>query len=125
MPTLPCHRCCESRAGNRPGIPLLEEDRNTDQRQQPFRSSNTPLRRPTPLLVVQHPFLSCNTPSGCHFELSLAGDWWAAAPAEEWAALPEEARSRAARSFCAPSGDRRQELVFIGDATRMDQEAIR
>mmetsp|Transcript_16591 Transcript_16591/g.36099 ORF Transcript_16591/g.36099 Transcript_16591/m.36099 type:complete len:657 (-) Transcript_16591:102-2072(-) len=62
--------------------------------------------------------------AGSHFELSLAGDWWAAAAPEEWAALPVEARTRVARSFCALSGDRRQELVFIGHVTQMDQQGI-
>jgi G3E family GTPase len=47
-----------------------------------------------------------------------AGIWWAALPREEW---PEEteALARMQETWREPYGDRRQELVLIGDATKL------
>jgi G3E family GTPase len=55
--------------------------------------------------------------AGVSYQISPAGVWWAAAPAEEW---PEETPENAdlltdiRSQFDGPYGDRRQEIVFIG-----------
>lgn len=53
-------------------------------------------------------------PTGQHFEIREEGDWWAAVPDDEW---PDEASGQRAvilSDFAPGSGDRRQEIVFIG-----------
>lgn len=53
-------------------------------------------------------------PAGQHFEIREEGDWWATVPDEEW---PDEAsgqRGVILADFAPGSGDRRQEIVFIG-----------
>jgi G3E family GTPase len=54
--------------------------------------------------------------------LAPTGRWWVATPRANW---PKDAAAleRIRRSWAAPWGDRRQELVFIGDRT-MDRPAI-
>lgn len=47
-----------------------------------------------------------------------AGIWWAALPREEWPEEPE-ALARMQETWREPYGDRRQELVLIGDASRL------
>lgn len=47
-----------------------------------------------------------------------AGIWWAALPREEWPEEPE-ALMRMQETWREPYGDRRQELVLIGDAARL------
>jgi G3E family GTPase len=47
-----------------------------------------------------------------------AGIWWAALPREEWPQEPE-ALTRMQETWREPYGDRRQELVLIGDATQV------
>jgi G3E family GTPase len=54
--------------------------------------------------------------------LSAAGTWWAAAPAEEWPDDPA-ARAEIAADWQEPFGDRRQELVIIGAA--LDEAEVR
>ena len=51
-----------------------------------------------------------------------AGQWWAAAPAEDWPADPE-LRSEIMEKWVEPFGDARQELVFIGQT--LDEAALR
>lgn len=60
--------------------------------------------------------------AGCSVRLSPAGYWWASAPEEEW---PEDEDSimRIKSEFSGAFGDRRQELVFIGNA--MKESSIR
>jgi G3E family GTPase len=51
--------------------------------------------------------------AGCSVRINPAGYWWSAAPKEEWP--DDEASIGQIRSqFEGPYGDRRQELVFIG-----------
>jgi len=47
-----------------------------------------------------------------------AGIWWAALPREEWPQEPE-ALQRIQATWREPYGDRRQELVLIGEATQL------
>ncbi len=59
--------------------------------------------------------------AGCSVRMNPAGYWWAAVPAEEWPDDEEaikEIRSRLQGEY----GDRRQELVFIGN--RMNRDRI-
>jgi G3E family GTPase len=60
--------------------------------------------------------------AGCSVRIQPAGYWWAAAPEDQW---PQDESSVAdIRSFYdGPHGDRRQELVFIGQ--ELDESHIR
>lgn len=60
--------------------------------------------------------------AGCSVEMNPAGFWWAAATKDEW---PEDSEEMAEirSQYDGPYGDRRQELVFIGNA--MDEAATR
>ncbi|WP_114375141.1 zinc metallochaperone GTPase ZigA [Elioraea thermophila] len=51
-----------------------------------------------------------------------AGFWWAAVPRERWPDDPEW-RAGVRKLWCSPYGDRRQEIVFIGQ--HMDEVGIR
>jgi G3E family GTPase len=51
-----------------------------------------------------------------------AGQWWAAAPAEEWPA-DSISRDEILAKWSEPYGDRRQELVFIGQ--NVDEQRLR
>lgn len=53
-----------------------------------------------------------------------AGIWWAALPREEWPEEPD-ALMRMQETWREPYGDRRQELVLIGDAARLGDIARR
>jgi G3E family GTPase len=60
--------------------------------------------------------------AGCSVRMNPAGYWWAAVTEEEWPEDPsavEEIR----KNFEGRHGDRRQELVFIGN--QMDETRIR
>jgi G3E family GTPase len=50
-----------------------------------------------------------------------AGIWWAALPREEWPEEPE-ALLRMQETWREPYGDRRQELILIGDAEQLSTE---
>jgi G3E family GTPase len=52
--------------------------------------------------------------NGC----GVAGIWWAALPREEWPEEPE-ALARMQETWREPYGDRRQELILIGDAAQI------
>jgi len=60
--------------------------------------------------------------AGCSVQMHPAGFWWASAPDEFW---PEDDEQRAElmAKLDGPYGDRRQELVFIGDG--MDEFRVR
>jgi G3E family GTPase len=60
--------------------------------------------------------------AGVSIRMDPAGFWWAAAPEEEWPTDDLEI-NRIRSLYDGPYGDRRQELVFIGNA--MDESAIR
>lgn len=60
--------------------------------------------------------------AGCSLRLNPAGQWWSAAAAEEWPDDEEEI-AKIESEFDGLYGDRRQELVFIGNA--MDEKSIR
>jgi G3E family GTPase len=59
--------------------------------------------------------------AGCSIRMNPAGLWWAAVPRDEW---PDDDTFRAeiGSKLTGPHGDRRQELVFIGNG--MDQERV-
>lgn len=59
--------------------------------------------------------------AGCSIRMNPAGFWWAAAPDDEWPD-DEESIAEIRSKFVGEHGDRRQELVFIGNA--MDQRRI-
>ena len=59
--------------------------------------------------------------AGCSVRMNPAGFWWAAAPADEWPD-DEETVSEIHSNFSGEHGDRRQELVFIGQG--LDQQRI-
>ncbi|WP_040769880.1 zinc metallochaperone GTPase ZigA [Novipirellula maiorica] len=59
--------------------------------------------------------------AGCSIRMNPAGFWWAAAPQDEWPD-DEESVAEIRAKFVGEHGDRRQELVFIGNA--MDRERI-
>ena len=48
---------------------------------------------------------------GQYLEIATLGRWWADLPREEW---PPGAEEEITRDFEGNHGDRRQELVFIG-----------
>jgi G3E family GTPase len=54
-------------------------------------------------------------------EVSIAGQWWAGIPENQWPSAPEE-RDRILRHWEEPFGDRRQEIVVIGQ--KMDRESL-
>lgn len=60
--------------------------------------------------------------AGCSIRMDPAGFWWAATPHEEWPDDEESILDIRTR-FVGEYGDRRQELVFIGNA--MDEQRIR
>lgn len=60
--------------------------------------------------------------AGCSVRIDPAGYWWSAAPESEWPTEDEDI-ARIRSIFEGAYGDRRQELVFIGNA--MDEESIR
>ena len=57
--------------------------------------------------------------AGKHLEVSEMGRWWASVPRDEW---PEAHEQSILEDFDGASGDRRQELVFIGAG--LDEGAI-
>jgi len=59
--------------------------------------------------------------AGCSIRLNPAGYWWAAAPEDEWPE-DEDGMDRIKSQFLGIYGDRRQELVFIGNS--MDEARI-
>lgn len=63
--------------------------------------------------------------AGQHFEVREEGDWWAEVPRGEWPGSAAE-REAIERDFLQGGdervGDRRQEVIFIGQA--MDESAI-
>ena len=60
--------------------------------------------------------------AGRVMELAPKGVWWADVPRDQWPTDPGE-RADVLAEFDGPHGDRRQELVFIGQ--KMDEPAIR
>jgi G3E family GTPase len=60
--------------------------------------------------------------AGCSIRIDPAGYWWAAAPEDEWPESQEEI-DKPKSAYVGEHGDRRQELVFIGNA--MDENSIR
>ncbi len=73
-------------------------------------------------LATKNDFAFDWSQAGVSFRMVPAGLWWAAAPDDEW---PEDEAEvgRIRDAFVGEHGDRRQELVFIGDA--MNEESIR
>lgn len=59
--------------------------------------------------------------AGINIQFSAGGVWWDATPQEDW---PDDESDRQSilRSFAEPFGDRRQEIVLIGNA--MDQHEL-
>ncbi|QEG40872.1 zinc metallochaperone GTPase ZigA [Roseimaritima ulvae] len=60
--------------------------------------------------------------AGCSIRMVPAGYWWAAASPDQWPD-EEDAIAEIRAKFVGQHGDRRQELVFIGNA--MDEQRIR
>jgi G3E family GTPase len=60
--------------------------------------------------------------AGCSIRIDPAGYWWASAPEEEWPE-DEDQIAKIKTEFVGLYGDRRQELVFIGNA--MNEKNIR
>jgi len=60
--------------------------------------------------------------AGCSIRMDPAGFWWAAAPEEEWP-TDQETIDEIEANFIGEHADRKQEIVFIGNA--MDEENIR
>jgi len=60
--------------------------------------------------------------AGCSVRLDPAGFWWASAPGDEWPEDEDEI-AKVKSEYSGLYGDRRQELVFIGNA--MDESSIR
>jgi G3E family GTPase len=73
-------------------------------------------------LATKHEWAFAWSQAGCSFSMNPAGYWWAAAEPNEW---PDDERVRAEieGNFEEPHGDRRQELVFIGQY--MDEAEVR
>jgi len=62
--------------------------------------------------------------AGPQVALEPAGQWWATVPREEWPDDPGFLAERE-RDFVEPHGDRRQELVFIGQWKPKERESLR
>ncbi len=60
--------------------------------------------------------------AGCSIRMNPAGFWWSSAPEDAWPTDPEDIEEIRA-NFEGPYGDRKQEVVFIGN--NMDQALIR
>lgn len=74
-------------------------------------------------LATRHSKVGLFSAAGVQSEVRLAGQWYASVSPAFWPD-DEEERNLVLDKWQDPYGDRRQELVFIGDAAQMDQAAI-
>jgi len=61
--------------------------------------------------------------AGAHSDVQLAGEWFAAVPREYWP-QDEDEIFKVRSNWKEPYGDRRQELVLIGNAEKMDETSL-
>jgi len=71
-------------------------------------------------LATRMPWVGQWSQAGRLFDIGPAAYWWAACTPESW---PEDERETIQADWVDPYGDRRQELVFIGQ--KLDQAAMR
>ena len=64
-------------------------------------------------LASRNDFVGMWQQAGGACAFSCAGEWWAAAPRDEWPEDPEQ-RAEIEAAWVEPDGDRRQEIVIIG-----------
>jgi G3E family GTPase len=72
-------------------------------------------------LATRHDWSCFWSQAGVSCQLHFAGNWWAATPVDDWPAEPSE-RLAIEATLYEPYGDRRQELVLIGQ--NLNQSAI-
>ena len=61
--------------------------------------------------------------AGAQSDVQMAGEWFAAVPREYWP-QDEDEIFRVRSNWKEPYGDRRQELVLIGNAEKMNEASL-
>jgi G3E family GTPase len=75
-------------------------------------------------LATRHDEIGIWSQAGSIVTLEYGGEWWSVVPKSEWPDMPEE-RAEIQSQMEEPFGDRRQELVLIGqDMDRAQVEAV-
>ena len=75
-------------------------------------------------LATRMPYVGIWSKAGNQTKFEMAGKWFATVPRESWPEDPEEIESVLA-NWQEPYGDRRQEIVLIGYADKMDKSFLK
>ena len=75
-------------------------------------------------LATRMPYVGIWSKAGNQTKFEMAGKWFATVPRESWPEDPEEIESVLA-NWQEPHGDRRQEIVLIGYADKMDESFLK
>ena len=75
-------------------------------------------------LATRMPFVGFLSRAGAQADVRPAGKWFSAVPRESWPD-DEEKITTVLSNWKEPYGDRRQEIVLIGHAEKMDEEFLR
>ena len=75
-------------------------------------------------LATRMPYVGVWSKAGKQTKLEMAGKWFATVPRKNWPNDPEEIKS-VLLNWQEPHGDRRQEIVLIGYADKMDESFLK
>ena len=75
-------------------------------------------------LATRMPYVGIWSKAGNQMKFEMAGKWFATVPRQNWPEDPEEIESVLA-NWQEPYGDRRQEIVLIGYADKMDKSFLK
>ena len=75
-------------------------------------------------LATRMPYVGVWSKAGEQTKLEMAGKWFATVPRKNWPDDPEEIES-VLSNWQEPHGDRRQEIVLIGYADKMDESFLK
>lgn len=75
-------------------------------------------------LATRMPYVGVWSKAGEQTKLEMAGKWFATVPRKNWPEDPEEIKS-VLSNWQEPHGDRRQEIVLIGYADKMDESFLK
>ena len=75
-------------------------------------------------LATRMPYVGVWSKAGKQTKLEMAGKWFATVPRKNWPDDPEEIKS-VLLNWQEPHGDRRQEIVLIGYADKMDESFLK